>query len=150
MTKKLIKNKGTIPQYYAEETHPAIIDIETFKRAQEIMKVNRIKYKCEPGKKNYIFTSKIQCGICGKNYKHKDRNGRSTWVCSNHHKYGDEGCIAKPICEEQLIKLLNVVLQIKEFDEDIFNETIEKIKIEESRTVIVILKNGKVIKKGMV
>ncbi|MCE9654176.1 recombinase family protein [Clostridium celatum] len=150
LTKKLIKNKGTIPQYYAEETHPAIIDIETFKRAQEIMKVNRIKYKCEPGKKNYIFTSKIQCGICGKNYKHKDRNGRSTWVCSNHHKYGDEGCIAKPICEEQLIKLLNVVLQIKEFDEDIFNETIEKIKIEESRTVIVILKNGKVIKKGMV
>ena len=150
LTKKLIKNRGIVPQYYAEGTHPAIIDSEIFERAQQIMKANRIKYKCEPGKKNYIFTSKIQCGICGKNYKHKDRNGRSTWVCSNHHKYGDEGCIAKPICEEQLIKLLNVVLQIKEFDEDIFNETIEKIKIEESRTVIVILKNGKVIKKGMV
>lgn len=60
------------------------LDSETFKRAQQIMKANRIKYKCEPGKKNYIFTSKIQCGICGKNYKHKDRSGRSTWVCSNH------------------------------------------------------------------
>ena len=59
LTKKLIKNKGTVPQYYAEGTHPAIIDSKTFKRAQEIMKANRIKYKCETGNKNYIFTSKI-------------------------------------------------------------------------------------------
>lgn len=150
LTKKLIKNKGTVPQYYAEETHPAIIDSETFERAQQIMKANRIKYKCEPGKRSYIFTSKIQCGICNKNYRHKYRSGRSTWVCCNHHKYGNERCIAKPIYEEQLIKLLNQVLEIKEFDENIFNETIEKIKIEENRTVTVILKNGNVIKKGMV
>ena len=150
LTKKLIKNKGAVPQYYAEETHPAIIDSEIFERAKQIMKANRSKYKCEPGKKNYIFTSKIQCGICGKNYRHKDRSGRSTWVCSNHHKYGNEGCEAKPIYEEPLINLLNEVLDINEFDEDIFNETIEKINIEANRMVIVILKNGKVIKKGMV
>lgn len=150
LTKKLIKNRGIVPQYYAEGTHPAIIDSEIFERAQQIMKANRIKYKCEPGKKNYIFTSKIQCGICGKNYKHKDRSGRSTWVCSNHHKYGNEGCIAKPIYEEQLINLLNEVLEINEFDEEVFKETIEKIKVEENRTITVILKNGKVIKKGMV
>ncbi|MDU2672852.1 MAG: recombinase family protein [Clostridium sp.] len=150
LTKKLIKNKGTVPQYYAEETHPAIIDSETFKRAQEIMKANRIKYKCEPGKKSYAFTSKIQCGICGKNYRHKDRSERSTWVCCNHHKYGNERCIAKPIYEERLINLLNEILEINEFQEDIFNKTIDKIKIEENRTVTVILKNGNVIKKGMV
>ena len=42
------------------------------------------------------------------------------------------------------------MLEIKDFDEDIFNETIEEIKIEANRTVIVILKNGKVIEKGMV
>lgn len=114
------------------------------------MKANRIKYKCEPGKKKYIFTSKIQCGICGKNYKHKDRSGRSTWVCSNHHKYGNEGCEAKPIYEDQLINLLNEVLEIKEFDEEVFRETIEKIKVEENRTITVILKNRNVIKKGMV
>ena len=150
LTKKLIKNRGIVPQYYAEGTHPAIIDSEIFERAQQIMKANRIKYKCEPGKKNYIFTSKIQCEICGKNYKHKDRSGRSTWVCSNHHKYGNEGCIAKPIYEEQLINLLNEVLEINEFDEEVFKETIEKIKVEENRTITVILKNGKVIKKGMV
>lgn len=150
LTKKLIKNKGTVPRYYAEETHPAIIDSETFKRAQEIMKANRIKYKCEPGKKSYTFTSKIQCGICGKNYRHKDRSGRSTWVCSNHHKYGSEGCKAKAIYEEQLIKLLNGVLEITEFDEAVFNETVERIKVEENKIVTVILKNRNVIKKGMV
>lgn len=150
LTKKLIRNKGNIAQYYAEDTHPPIIDIEIFERAQEIMRGNRIKFKCEPGKKSYTFTSKIQCGICGKNYRHKDRSGRSTWVCCNHHKYGNERCIAKPVYEERLINLLNEILEINEFQEDIFNKAIDKIKVEENRSITVILKNGNVIKKGMV
>ena len=45
---------------------------------------------------------------------------------------------------------LNEVLEIKEFDEEVFKETIEKIKVEENRTITVILKNRNVIKKGMV
>lgn len=150
LTKKLIKNKGMVPQYYAEETHPAIIDIELFERAQEIMRINRIKFKCEPGKKSYIFTSKIECGICGKNYKHKNRSGRITWVCSKHDKYGNEGCSAKPIYEDVIIKSLNEVLEMRNFNESKFNQEVDKIKIEKDRRIVFLLKNGKIIEKGKI
>ena len=35
VTHKLVKNTGELPMYYAEGTHPAIIDAETYRRAQE-------------------------------------------------------------------------------------------------------------------
>lgn len=149
LSKKLVRNKGSVNQFYAEDTHPSIISIETFEKAQEIMRKNRIKFKCEPGNKNYIFTSKIECGICGKNYRHKDRNGRSTWVCSKHVKYGDSVCNSKPIYEEKLIKVFNEALELREFNKDTFNN-LEKIKITGNKNVIIILKDGRVIEKGLI
>ena len=48
LSKKLVRNKGILTQYYAEGTHPAIIDIKTFEIAQKIMEANRTKFigKC--------------------------------------------------------------------------------------------------------
>lgn len=45
LSKKLVKNKGNLSQYYAEDTHTAIIDIGTFQKAQEIMRINRTKFQ---------------------------------------------------------------------------------------------------------
>ena len=80
LTKKLVRNKGNVTQYYAEGTHPAIIDKETFERAQEIMRRNRIKFQGEQGKDRYVFTSKIECEICGRNFKHKKRGNKHTYM----------------------------------------------------------------------
>lgn len=79
-----------------------------------------------------------------------NRQGRSTWVCSKHHKYGNSGCKAKPIFEDELVEIINEALELTEFNRDIFKEIVEKIKITESKTVIIILKDGSVIKKGMI
>ena len=35
--KKLMRNKGELPMYYAECTHEAIINRETFEKAQEVV-----------------------------------------------------------------------------------------------------------------
>lgn len=35
VTHKMVRNNGELPMYYAEDTHPAIIDAETFQKAQE-------------------------------------------------------------------------------------------------------------------
>lgn len=35
LTHKLLKNKGELPMYYSENTHPAIIDKETFDKVQQ-------------------------------------------------------------------------------------------------------------------
>ncbi|NFE94374.1 recombinase family protein [Clostridium botulinum] len=79
LNKTLVINKGNLPMYYAEGTHPAIIDTETFQRAQEIMCINAKKYSSKSTRVKYPFTSKIICSTCGKKYKHKSRRGRATW-----------------------------------------------------------------------
>lgn len=150
LSKKLVRNKGILTQYYAEGTHPAIIDIKTFETAQKIMEANRTKFRGKCGGNGYLFTSKIECGICGKNYRHKDREGKTTWVCANHIKYGNSRCVVKPLNEEKLKKLINEALELKCFDEEIFIRNIERIKVTGNQTIEFILKDGKVIEKRMI
>jgi DNA invertase Pin-like site-specific DNA recombinase len=150
LTKKLVINKGNLNKYYVEGTHPAIIDIDTFNKAQEIMKINRIKFQGSQEGEKYPFTSKIECGVCGKNYRHKGRNGKSTWVCSKHVEYGRNYCDSKPISDFELRKISKEILEIKEFDNDVFKKNIEKIRITKSRTAIFVFKDGRVIEKGMI
>ncbi|WP_394870297.1 recombinase family protein [Clostridium butyricum] len=150
LTKKLVINKGNLNKYYVEGTHSAIIDINTFNKAQEIIKTNRIKFQGSQEGGRYPFTSKIECGVCGKNYRHKGRNGKSTWVCSKHLEHGKDYCDSKPISDFELRKISQEILEIKEFDNDVFKKNVEKIKITKSRTAIFILKDGRVIEKGMI
>ncbi len=36
LTKKSVKNNGTVPQYFVEDSHPAIIDPNQFELVQDI------------------------------------------------------------------------------------------------------------------
>ncbi len=150
LKKKLVINKGNLNKYYMEGTQPAIIDSDNLSKAQEIMRLNRIKFQGSQEEERYPFTSKIECGVYGKNYRPKGRNGKSTWVCSKHVECGKDYCDSKPISDFELRKISQEILEIKKFDKDIFKKNVEKIKITKSRTAIFILKDGRVIEKGMV
>jgi len=71
LNKKTKKNQGEVPQYYIENSHPAIIAPETFDLVQkeiERRRSNRCKLH-----RNSPFTAKIVCSECGGYY------GRKTW-----------------------------------------------------------------------
>lgn len=80
--KKRIRNRGELPQYYATETHPAIIDQETFDAAQDALA--RIAASHAPGKpaERHAFTGMIVCLNCGKHFKRVKNHGLSRWACS--------------------------------------------------------------------
>jgi hypothetical protein len=69
LTKKKKINEGEIPQYYVENSHPAIITPETFDLVQQEIK----KRKNTKGHKTggSCFSSKIVCGKCGSFYGSK-------------------------------------------------------------------------------
>lgn len=71
LSKTIKKNNGEIAQYYIQNSHPAIIDPDTFELVQNEIKRRR------PGRrhlhKNSPFTAKIICGECGACY------GRKVW-----------------------------------------------------------------------
>ena len=70
LTKKERPNKGVLPMYYAEGTHPAIIDRDTFDRAQRQLEANRLNNNVSmdtPAR--YPFSGMIQCDNCGRKFK---------------------------------------------------------------------------------
>lgn len=147
LTKALVFNKGNLPKYYAEGTHPAIIDTETFQRAQEIMSKNSERYLGEKECGNYPFTSKMICGICGKNYRHKVRQGRISWGCFTYLKYGKDSCPSKQIPEDILISLTTEVLELTEFDESYFKQKIKEIQVPEPNVLVFVFYDGKTLKR---
>lgn len=106
LTKKQVKNDGISPQYYAEETHPAIINVDTFQKAQAVRAERAAIFKSEGTRTITPFTSRIVCGDCGKKYKRKIANGKHFWQCSTFQSLGKEFCpTSKQIPEEVLIAL---------------------------------------------
>lgn len=99
LTKNLLRNKGTLSQYYAENTHPAIINQEIFEKAQLIMRQRNGQREKKP-KQEYPFTGKIICEKCGKHYNRKATHGHVYWNCKTFLHFGKSICHTKQIPEE--------------------------------------------------
>lgn len=101
LTKTIRKNKGELPQYYIENSHPAIIDPETFALVQK--EIERRRPKRRQLHKNSPFNSKVICGDCGGYYGRKvwhsgSKYEKSIWRCNR--KYDGECCCTTPNLDE--------------------------------------------------
>ena len=101
LTKALVTNRGEHPKYYAEGTHDAIIDIDTFERVQVKMADSRKRGPSSKANQNrYPFSSMIRCSMCGKNYKRKVAREKAVWNCSTFLNFGKSHCSGKSISED--------------------------------------------------
>lgn len=103
LTKEMKRNEGELPQYYVEQSHPAIVSPEVFDEVQQELKRRReARYVGRSG----CFSSKIICGECGSYYGRKvwhstDKYRTVIWRCQ--HKY-DNGkpCKTPHVTEDQI------------------------------------------------
>ncbi|MHB1126860.1 MAG: recombinase family protein [Bacillota bacterium] len=147
LTKTVMRNYGMLPKYYAEDTHPPIVDEATFKKAQEIMAENRESNAGKKDPKHYPFTSKIVCSKCGKNYKRKTTHGRIFWNCSTNLKLGKAVCHTKQIPEDILLSLVTEVLGLRELNEAAFEQQIQEIQAPDHNLLVFIFHDGRTIKR---
>jgi site-specific DNA recombinase len=105
LTKKKKINEGEIPQYYVENSHPAIVSPEVFDLVQhEFKKRKNVKgYKTGSS----CFSGKIICGQCGGFYGSKvwhstSKYRRTIWQCN--HKFKNEKKCQTPHLYEDAIK----------------------------------------------
>lgn len=144
LTKQEVWNKGRLPQYYAEDTHPAIIGMETFEMAQEIMERRRrhFKNKTDVTPPRYPLTGKIVCERCGKRYKRKKAVDKWHWQCSTFQQEGKASCPAKQVPEETLMAVTAEVLGLAAFDEVAFTERIAEIRVPEANRLVFVFRDG--------
>jgi len=125
LTKKRIRNNGTVPQYYVEDDHEAIIPKELFMQVQEELVRRRVVHKSPSGKKrtyscNHCFAQIIVCGECGELYRrvHWNNHGCKSivWRCISRLEptAADMNCtnrtVNETVLEEVTVKALNQIL----------------------------------------
>lgn len=144
ITKRKMPNHGELPQYYVEEAHEGIIDKETFMRAQELLKAKKEYFSPDkPTTVTYPFSGMIHCGCCGKFYRRKVQPYRITWICWTYNARGKKYCpTSKQIPEDILYEKVCEVLQLDEFDDEIFQTEIEDILVPEANVLTFIFMDG--------
>ena len=107
LNKKMKINEGEVPQYYVENSHPAIIDPEEWETVQKEMALR----KSGGNHRNSLspFSSKIICGDCGEFFGSKvwhstDKYRRVIWQCNNKFK-NEKRCTTAHLNEESIKEL---------------------------------------------
>ena len=104
LTKKQKKNEGEVPQYYVENSHPAIIDPAEWKLVQRELERRKAIGRSYSG--NSIFSSRLVCGDCGGYFGSKvwhstDKYRRTIWRCNSKFT-GEEKCQTPHLTEEEI------------------------------------------------
>ncbi|MBO4378935.1 MAG: recombinase family protein, partial [Clostridia bacterium] len=109
LNKKRGKNNGTLPQYYIEDDHEAIIPKDLFLRVQEEM-ARRSSERDMNGRRrgfsaNHAFSHMVICECCGENFRrlHWNNRGKKTivWRCKTRLE-DKTRCTARTVREETL------------------------------------------------
>ena len=129
LSKNRADNNGEVPQYYVEDSHPAIIDKEMWEAVQLEMERRRnfaLKYgiqKLEYATTDNPFAGRVICGSCGRVFGRKVWNSTSeklrriVWQCNG--KYlgkGEKGCESRHIDDAVLYQAFV----------DVFNAMVEQ------------------------
>ena len=107
LTKKTKINEGEVPQYYVEDSHPAIIEPWEWEQVQ--VELERRKNSRNRHHQTSPFSGKIICADCGdifgaKTWHSTDRYRRVIWQCNGKFK-GERKCETPHLTEERLKEL---------------------------------------------
>jgi len=132
LSKKRVENNGEVPQYYVEESHPAIIGKDTWEAVQLEMERKRLYaekhqiQKIDYATDEHPFAGRVICGCCGKGYGRKvwnssdERFRRIIWRCNSKYDVkGKIGCESRHIDDAMLYKafvsVFNAVLENRDY-----------------------------------
>lgn len=153
INKKRKQNRVELPQYWVEDTHEAIIDLETFQYIQDEM-ARRRQLGALANKSLNIscFTGKIKCPYCGVSYMHNTRKPRTPngkrlefWVCGSRKKKGGHCEVGASINQDNMKKVLAEVLDIDEFDDEVFLDKVDFINVPKRYTLEIHLQDGTIV-----
>lgn len=141
-----IKNAGEQPMYFVEDSHQAIIDRETYDKAQaELDRCSALGRLANPNITCNHYTGKIICRGCGRPFGrcvNKMRGGTRipVWSCK---KPGGK-CMTPGILESELDGMLAEQLGLAAFDPDRFSEQIDRIEVGLDDIITFFFRDGRV------
>lgn len=84
---KKVKNRGEKSQFYAENTHEAIVSPNVFRLAQELLKKKNQLHGRKKEIQTYTFSKMLECGECGSTFcRRVTKAGTVVWACYRHFR----------------------------------------------------------------
>ena len=141
LSKKRADNNGEVPQYYVEDSHPAIIDKEMWEAVQLEMERRRnfaLQYgiqKLEYATTSNPFAGRVICGSCGQVFGRKvwnstdDRFRRIIWRCNGKYPAkGERGCESRHVNDGVLYQAFVNVFNMMAENKDYFIDKWERMR----------------------
>ena len=93
-------NHGEYPQYFAENSHPAIIDKITFDAVQKLLQQRKERFYSTADRDNN-FRLHMRCGCCGSRFRTYRENNVAYRICRGHAAK-TSSCPIKRIAESEI------------------------------------------------
>jgi DNA invertase Pin-like site-specific DNA recombinase len=142
ISKRRLTNHGEEDKYYIKDHHEAIIDRETFDKAQELL--NKRSFERMPKGSNatrekysrkYAFSSMLECGFCNSflsrrawhsNTKYK----KVIWQCMVNTKHGKKHCEHSKGIPEEIIEsaFLESYMMISGRDRELVDSFVKRVE----------------------
>ncbi|MBN2877568.1 MAG: recombinase family protein [Bacilli bacterium] len=124
-----------------EKTHQAIIDFDTFQKAQLVM---QSRYRKKVTKNIHLFMGLIRCDQCGRTLTYsvdKRRRDRGMYVCSTYRTHGISRCTSHYLRYDFLCKYVyssieNLVQEAKRNEKKLLDSILGEKQIESTRNGI--------------
>lgn len=135
LTKKPDPNRKAMSNYLYDD-HEAIIDRETWDKAQAILKERKELAKTgvyKTNREHHFLYGKVFCGECGAPFLRRTFNGSTpykAWNCRNRQKgKGEIKCGNRFIREEQLLNQIQEELGWSDMDKEQFQKEVSRVLV---------------------
>lgn len=135
LTKKPDLNRKAMSNYLYDD-HEAIIDRETWDKAQAILKERKELAKTgvyKTNREHHFLYGKVFCGECGAPFLRRTFNGSTpykAWNCRNRQKgKGEIKCGNRFIREEQLLNQIQEELGWSDMDKEQFQKEVSRVLV---------------------
>lgn len=131
---KELPNKGACEQYYAENTHPSIIDKCTYQKVQELLRQRKKKYPSpclgDP------LQSMVICGHCGTFLRKKEVNKKVYRSCRKHDE-DSHACALTPVPDSEIqAAFLRLYFKLKRTGAPILCNVVSSLRVIRERRML--------------
>ena len=127
-----IRNKGQQPQYYVENSNPAIVSRETYRAVQALQK-KRQTGVCQRNA-SYLLTGMLKCPDCGRSFRRQIVSGKAYWICSGRAS-GATDCRSLRVQEDEVYHaFLMMIMKLTENREYLIGSLIRQVEEMQYRT----------------
>lgn len=124
-------NKGEKPQYYVENSNPAIVSKETFDKVQEVLK-SRQNEPCN--RVLYTLSGKLRCPECGRTFRRQETNGKVYWYCMQTAS-GASNCQSRRVREDMVYDAFtNLLYKLKIYRKELLGTLIQRSEYLQNQT----------------